>query len=94
MDYTHQAPLSMAFPRPEYWSRLPFFSTQELNLPLCVSCIGGVDSPEPPGKPLVLYLIAFLSFISDLENILEESNNNFKTKNSTHFIAPFYYMNV
>ena len=55
---------------------------------------GGFFTPEPSGKPLVLYLITFLSFLPDLENILEESNNNFKTKNSTHFIAPFYYMNV
>ena len=24
MDYSHQAPLSLRFPRQEYWSRLPF----------------------------------------------------------------------
>ena len=30
---THQAPLSMEFPRQEYWSRLPFFSPGDLPDP-------------------------------------------------------------
>ena len=39
MDFVHQAPLSMGFPRQEYWSRLPcpsqvIFPTQGLNFRL------------------------------------------------------------
>ena len=34
MDYiAHQAPLSMLFPRQEYWSGLPFLSSGDLPLP-------------------------------------------------------------
>ena len=50
----YQAPLSMAFPRQEYWS-CHFFSIQELNLPLASPALaGGFFITEPPGKPLVL----------------------------------------
>ena len=51
----HQAPLSMGFPRQEYWSGLPFLSPGSLHDP-------GIESvfptfadifftTEPPGKP-------------------------------------------
>ena len=54
----HQAPLSMGFPRQEYWSGLPFPSPEDLSNP-------GIDSKspalqadylttEPPGKSLPL----------------------------------------
>ena len=33
MDVAHQAPLSMGFPRQEYWSRLPFLSPGDLPDP-------------------------------------------------------------
>ena len=33
MDCTHQAPLSMGFPRQEYWSGLPFPSPGDLSDP-------------------------------------------------------------
>ena len=33
MDYSQQAPLSMGFPRQEYWSRLPFSSPGDLPDP-------------------------------------------------------------
>ena len=50
----YQAPLSMAFPRQEYWS-CHFFSIQELNLPLVSPALAdGFFTTEPPGKPLVL----------------------------------------
>ena len=57
-----QAPLSMRFPRQEYWSELPFplqgiFSTQGLNSCLLIFCIGsGFFTTEPPGKPLLKLL--------------------------------------
>ena len=57
----HRAPLSMEFPRQEYWSGLPFrspgiFPTQRSNLCLlqgqAVFCTAGeFFTNEPPGKP-------------------------------------------
>ena len=52
-----QAFLSMAFPRQEYWSGLPFPTPGNLSTPGInwVSCIAvRFFSSEPPGKPLVL----------------------------------------
>ena len=52
----HQAPLSVGFPRQEYWIELPLptqgiFLTQKLNLYLGVSCIaGGFFTTAPSGK--------------------------------------------
>ena len=52
----HQAPLSVGFPRQEYWIVLPLptsgiFLTQKLNLYLCVSCIAdGFFTTAPSGK--------------------------------------------
>ena len=40
MDVAHQAPLTMGFPRQEYWSRLPFPPTGDLPSP-------GIE-PSPP----------------------------------------------
>ena len=41
MDCTHQAPLSMGFPRHAHWSGLPFPSPRDLSDPgIQVSCIG------------------------------------------------------
>ena len=51
----HQAPLSMGFPRQEYWSGLPFPSPGDLpNLGTELSSsvlAGGFFPAEPPGKP-------------------------------------------
>ena len=55
MDYIAlQAPLSMGFPRQEYWSGVPFpppgdllDSGMELVSP---ALAGGFFTPEPPGK--------------------------------------------
>ena len=57
MDCSHQAPLSMGFPRQEYWSGLPFpppgdlpgpgTETESLESPVA----GGFFTIEPPGKP-------------------------------------------
>ena len=52
---THQAPLSMRFPRQEYWSRLPFPSPGDLLHPgiePTFPVLAGRFLPnEPPGKP-------------------------------------------
>ena len=57
MDYiiAHQTPLSMEFPKQEYWSGLPFlqgiFPTQGSN-PGLLHCKQTVLPAEPPGKPM------------------------------------------
>ena len=54
----HQAPLSMGFPRQEYWSELPFPSPGDLPDPgiePCVSCIAGrFFTTEPTGEKPIL----------------------------------------
>ena len=51
----HQAPLSMGFPRQEYWSELPFPSPWDLPDPeiksTCPALDGRFFTTEPPGKP-------------------------------------------
>ena len=53
----HQAPLSMEFPRQEYWSVLPFPSAEDLSNPGIEpgSSVLQADSlpSEPPGKPFL-----------------------------------------
>ena len=50
-----QAPLSMGFPRQEYWSGLPFSSPGDLSdsetEPVSPALAAGLLTTEPPGKP-------------------------------------------
>ena len=46
----HRAPLSVGFPRPEYWSGLP--CPPPGDLPASPARAGGCFTTEPPGKPL------------------------------------------
>ena len=50
-----QAPLSMGFPRQEYWSGLPFPPLKDLldpwTEPESLAMAGGFFTTEPPGKP-------------------------------------------
>ena len=55
----HQAPLSMGFPRQEYWIELPFPTPGDLphpgiksRSPVLPVLAGGVFTTEPPEKPL------------------------------------------
>ena len=52
----HQVPLSMGFPRQEYWSGLPFPPPGDLPdpgiKPESPALAGGFFTTEPPGKPL------------------------------------------
>ena len=52
----HQVPLSMGFPRQEYWSGLPFPSPGDLPdpgiKPRSPALAGGFFTTEPPGKPI------------------------------------------
>ena len=51
----HQSPLSMGFPRQDYWSGLPFSSPGDLPYPgikpESPALAGGFFTAEPPGKP-------------------------------------------
>ena len=50
-----EAPLSMGFPRQEYWSGLPFLSPGDLPNPgfepMSPALAGGLFYTGPPGKP-------------------------------------------
>ena len=50
----HQAPVSMGFPRQEYWSVLPFPSPGDLPVsdiePISPALAGRIFTTEPPGK--------------------------------------------
>ena len=54
-DCTRQSPLSIRFPRQEYWSGLPFPSPWDLSdpgiKPKSPTLPGGFFTTEPPGKP-------------------------------------------
>ena len=60
-----QAPLSMGFPRHEYWSGLPFPSPGDLPTPgikpPSTALAGGFFTTEPSGKPFQLKV--FLNFL-------------------------------
>ena len=51
----HQAPLSLGFPRQDYWIGLPFPSQGDLPHPgiepASPTLAGGFFTPEPRGKP-------------------------------------------
>ena len=56
MDVAHQTPLSMGFPRQEYWSGLPFPPPGDIPEPgiepMSPALAGGFFTIEPPGKPM------------------------------------------
>ena len=55
----HQDPLSMGFPRQEYWSGLTFPSPGDILDPgiklASPALAGGFFTAEPPGKPLFIH---------------------------------------
>ena len=61
-----QAPLSIGFPREEYWNQLPFPSPGHLANPrielISPSLAGRFFTAEPPGKPPVAVLAHFYTF--------------------------------
>ena len=60
MDCNPQAPLSMGFPRQEYWSGLPFPSLGDLPdpgiKPTSPVLTGGFFTTESPGKPIYIHM--------------------------------------
>ena len=66
----HQAPLSMEFPRQEYWSGLPFATPGDLPDPglepmslMSPALAGRFFTTASPGKPLLLSYSRFSSFL-------------------------------
>ena len=59
---TRQAPLSMGFPRQDYWSGLPFPSLGDLPdpgiKPRSPTLVGRFFTTEPPGKPVNSYTLS------------------------------------
>ena len=57
----HEAPLSMGFPRQEFWSGLPFPSPGDLPNPgvepVSPALAGGFFTTKPPGKPTYNYVL-------------------------------------
>ena len=53
----HQVPLSMVFPRQEYWSGLPFPPPGYLSdpgiKPVSLALSGRLFTTEPPGKAVI-----------------------------------------
>ena len=66
----HQAPLSMGFPRQEYWSGLPFSSPGHLPdpgiEPVSPALVGGFFTAEAPGKPLDERRTNYCDYIADV----------------------------
>ena len=68
----HQAPLSMGFPRQEYWSELPFLSPGDLPNPgiepSSPALAGRFFTTELPGKPSIIVAIINFPLQSHIEN--------------------------
>ena len=64
----HQAPLSMEFPRQEYWSGLPFPSPGDLPdpgiKPVSLALTGIFFTTEPPEKPFDTWMFLVVFYIS------------------------------
>ena len=67
---SHQAPLSLGFPRQEYWNGLPFPTPGDLPRPgikpMSPAFVGGFFTSEPPGKPTLSRLHIYLLPLSSV----------------------------
>ena len=93
-----QSPLSMGFPRQEYWSGLPFPSPADLSdpgiKPKSPALAGGFFTTELPGKPIyslslinlkcVLYKILFSNCILRAAKTLQLPYQDFFCKSNIH----------
>ena len=73
------APLSMGFPRQEYWSGLPFPSPGDLShpgiKPAPPALAGGFFTTKPPGKP-VMILPSKFNKVTYFESVIVILNAN------------------
>ena len=65
----HQVPLSMGFPRQEYWRGLPFPSPGDLPNPgiepeflISLALAGGFFTTSAPGKPVIITVLGYSEF--------------------------------
>ena len=67
-SFAYQSPLSLAFPRQQYWSGLPFPSPGDLSDPgiesVSLALVGGSFTIEPPGKLLAVWAVDMLFSVS------------------------------
>ena len=70
-SFAYQSPLSLAFPRREYWSGLPIPSPGDLSDPeiesVSLALVGGSFTIEPPGKPLMYRLPCLITLSPQLQ---------------------------
>ena len=63
----HQSPLSLGFPRQEFWSGLPFPPPGDPPNPriepTSPALAGGSFIPEPPGVPSTVYQMSYISVL-------------------------------
>ena len=98
---SHQALLSIGFPRQEYWRGLPFPSPEDSSRPrdqTCVShisCIaGGFFTTEPPGKPSMITrkeLIRMSTYRSTLVILIRIEAVQLWTSYLTSLCLSFHY---
>ena len=65
IECSDQAPLSMGFPRQEYWSTLPFPSPEDLPdpgiKPTSPALAGRFFITESPGKPYIMHTYIYIT---------------------------------
>ena len=99
----HQAPLSMWFPRQEYWSELPFPSPGDLSNtriePISPALAGRFFTTEPSGKPKIFQYISLKT--NDDIMTSKKINSDFYISSNAHKefkISPlsqiFYHQNI
>ena len=78
---THQAPLSMGFPRQEYWSGLPFPPPGDLPdpgraavSPVSLALAGGFFTTKPFGKPLLFLMHNNTCFNNIIAIVIDKGN--------------------
>ena len=85
----HQAPLSIGFPRQEYWSELPFPSPGNLPDPEIESTspapAGGFLTTKPPGKPIHVHLDKWIRTNPYIQ--VHTQNSEKCSKNSRPFVS-------
>ena len=65
----HQAPLSIGFPRQEYWSRLPFPSPGDLPNPDASPTLAGrFFTTDSPGSSALLINVIDIFTRNDMQN--------------------------
>ena len=89
----YQAPLSMGFPRPEYWNGLPFpppgdlpDPKMELTSPVTPELAGGFFTTEPTGKPSLCFSQSVSSVTQSCPTLCDPTDCSLPTS-SVHGIS-------